>query len=228
MADEKQSSPLPRIIAAASFVLLAVIYFFHSQAEKKKPIGPPPEENAPIANTADLSTPNGSTTPVAPIDPNLPRLDRAHADALREKLKQLALTPPTSEAPVKSGSGDYPVMPHGEGASDPALRDYIHQKIKDDYLPLAKSCYENALVKTPDLSGRLVMKFKIVGDKRVGGVVDSVETDPETTMHDDPFLQCVQESMMAVSFDAPPNDGSVTVKYPLIFSPGDGGESHDL
>jgi hypothetical protein len=226
LADEKPSSSLPRIAAAAGFVLLAVIYFFHSQAEKKKTFAAP-SENAPIANPADLSTPNGSATTVAPADPNLPRLDRARADAMREKLKALSLTPAARAAPTKSGAGDYPVMPHGEGADDPALRDYIHQKIKDDYLPLAKSCYENALVKTPDLSGRLVMKFKIVGDKRVGGVVDSVETDPETTMHDDPFLQCVQESMMAVSFDAPPNDGSVTVKYPLIFSPGDGGDSYD-
>ena len=31
----------------------------------------------------------------------------------------------------------------------------------------------------------------------------------------------MRESMMAVSFDAPPEGGSVTVKYPIVFSPED-------
>lgn len=227
MTDRKSSSPLPRIVAAASFVLLAVIYFFHSHADKKKSVAPPAATDA-IANPADLPSPNESAAPTdnAPTDPNLPKLDRARADAIREKLRELSpILPGAASAAPKNTAGTIPEMPHGEGANDPALHDYIHQKIKDDYLPLAKSCYENALAKTPDLGGRLVMKFKIVGDKRVGGVVDSAEVEPDNTIQDDAFLQCVKESMMAVSFDAPPNDGSVTVKYPLIFSSGDGGDS---
>jgi hypothetical protein len=233
LADEKTSSPLPRLVAAASVALLSGIYFFHSQAEKKT-TSAPPEERGAIANPAEISAPNGAANAL-PInhanDPGMPPMDRARADSIRQKLRELSPILPgqasansLDAAPLENDRDNYPEMPHGDQANV-ALKNYIRDRVHDDYFPLAKSCYENALAKTPDLSGRLVMKLKIVGDKRVGGVVDSVETDPETTMHDDAFLTCLKESMMAVSFDAPPNGGAVTVDYPIEFSPDDGGES---
>ena len=43
----------------------------------------------------------------------------------------------------------------------------------------------------------------------------------DTTITDPEFQTCVRESMMSVSFAAPPNDGEVTVVYPITFSNSD-------
>ncbi len=209
-------------------MILAVIYFFHSRAENTKHIAPP--ELVAIANAADLSGPNApsaSATNAVASASGMPTLDRARADLIREKLRELPPILPgaASATPAKSSDGLYPRMPD-DSNSGTALKDYIRQRIKDDYVPLARSCYENALAKNSDLGGRVVMKFKIVGDRRVGGVVDSADVDPSSTIQDETFLTCVKESMMAVSFDAPADDKAVTVAYPLVFSNvEDGGDS---
>ncbi len=151
-----------------------------------------------------------------------PTLDRARADAIRARLKALyGEAPAASETAQNKPNPQYPVMPHDPAQNDLALKDYIHQRIKDDYIPLAKSCYENALAKSPKLEGKLVISFRIVGDRRVGGVVDSADIDPSSTLADDDLSLCMKESMMSVSFDAPPDDKPVTIKYPLELSPGD-------
>ena len=173
-------------------------------------------ESAPLASA--------SSGPVARNPDGTPVLDRAKADAIRARLKALyGEMPATPETAQNKPNAPYPVMPHDPDQND-VLKEYIHQRIKDDYVPLAKSCYENALVKSPKLGGRLVMSFRIVGDRRVGGVVDSSEIDPSSTIQDEELSTCMKESMMAVSFDAPPDDKAITVKYPIVLSPGDGGE----
>lgn len=199
-----------------------------------------PKPDAPVAAAASSSPANDepSSTPkntplaaaseaasaVAKNPDGTPVLDRAKADAIRARLKALyGEAPATPETAQNKPNPQYPVMPHDPDRND-VLKDYIHQRIKDDYVPLAKSCYENTLVKHPQLGGRLVMSFRIVGDRRVGGVVDSSEIDPSSTIQDEELSTCMKESMMAVSFDAPPDDKPVTVKYPIELSPGDGGE----
>ena len=55
----------------------------------------------------------------------------------------------------------------------------------------------------------------------MGGVVDSANIDAKTSDLLAPsFVQCMSESMMSVSFGAPP-DGhpTTTVDYPFEFSP---------
>ena len=44
---------------------------------------------------------------------------------------------------------------------------------------------------------------------------------PGSTLDDPEVLTCLRESMMSVTFDAPPEGGEVTVKYPIEFSPED-------
>ena len=65
------------------------------------------------------------------------------------------------------------------------------------------------------------LSFRIVGDKRVGGVVDqaSLSLGDGGAPSDPEFERCMTESMMSVSFDAPPNGGEVTVKYPIELAP---------
>ncbi|MEO8878752.1 MAG: AgmX/PglI C-terminal domain-containing protein [Polyangiaceae bacterium] len=207
---------------AVALVIAAVVYWLPESSSHRA--GSNSSATTSASNTIQPFFPesNGSTSaaPAQKTAPNAdaPQLDRARADAMRKQLRNL---PPLSPI-AKNANGTFPVMPAATD-TNAELAHYIKDKIHADYMPLAKTCYESALVKAPNLGGRLVMKFRIVGDRRVGGVVDSAEVDPETTIQGDEFLTCVKESMMAVSFDAPPNDGHVDVTYPILFSPDDGG-----
>jgi hypothetical protein len=61
---------------------------------------------------------------------------------------------------------------------------------------------------------------KVVGDPSVGGVVDSVESRPESTLRDEGFLTCLRESLYAIRFAAPPDgEEEVTFTVPMEFAP---------
>jgi hypothetical protein len=88
--------------------------------------------------------------------------------------------------------------------------------------PLLRQCYENALAQRPELAGKLVLTFTIVGDPSVGGVVEDADFDEESDLQDPEMETCVRESLMTLIFDKPPDGGGfVTVKYPVLFSPDD-------
>ena len=156
------------------------------------------------------------------------RIDRERTDHMREQIHAL-LAGAAAEAlkPAASASARplFPLPPVDAGVSTGFSKEYIQQRIHEDLFPLAKECYTNALVKTPRLAGKLVVSFKILGDRKVGGVVDDVQLTDDSTLEDEEVRTCVRESMMSVSIDAPPNDGEVTVRYPIVFSPdkSDGG-----
>jgi hypothetical protein len=87
---------------------------------------------------------------------------------------------------------------------------------------LAKDCYEQGLKKNPALAGKLVADFRIVGTKGTGGLIDYVDFDSEdNTLDDHEVRECLKQSLYSVTFDPPPNDGIVTVKYPITFAPDD-------
>lgn len=127
------------------------------------------------------------------------------------------------------GLGDSPSPAAGAAAASPwtavdldgasLAPSYIRSRIREDYLPLAKDCYEKALKRNPRLSGRLETSFTIVGNKNTGGIIDDVKIDHG--LGDAETDECLKQSLYGVVFEAPPNDGVVTVKYPLVFSPED-------
>ena len=71
------------------------------------------------------------------------------------------------------------------------------------------------------VGGDVVLELSIVGNDDLGGVVETVEVDEEsTTLDDEEFVTCVRESMYTTMFDAPPDGtNSITVTYPFSFSP---------
>jgi hypothetical protein len=159
------------------------------------------------------------------------RLDRAHADQMRRQLHAIfadagarVIAPAPSAEPEASATPEAPTMPvlgfsdAGKPKIDPS---YIQQRVREDLFPLAKGCYNDALKRDPTTAGKLVIFFRILGDRKVGGVVDEAKMMDDTTITDPEFQTCVRESMMSVSFAAPPNDGEVTVVYPITFSNSD-------
>jgi hypothetical protein len=224
-----------RRIVIVAVVLATALLFYRwwqmasSRAEHRPASagGPGPEESADPATAGERHGAGGPLDPGG--GPGTPTLDRAKADRMREQIRALLakagpLVPgaaPSAPPPPGASALAFPTMPlipddAGGTKVDPK---YIQDRVRSDLIPLAKDCYVTALEKNPKLAGRLSVYFRVIGDHKVGGVVDEVKLLGDTTL-DDPGVQtCVKESMMAVSFDAPPGDGELTVIYPLLFSP---------
>jgi hypothetical protein len=73
----------------------------------------------------------------------------------------------------------------------------------------------------PDPRGQIVFWFAIVGDEKVGGIVESVDVLDESTLRDPEMIECMRESFLSVTFPPPKGGGFVTVKYPMMFAPDD-------
>jgi hypothetical protein len=106
-----------------------------------------------------------------------------------------------------------------EAGSTAERREYVQQALREQYLPVARSCYEELLSRDPKANGRVVVRLTIVGDRDTGGVVDRVDFTDDTTFEDADFALCMRESMFSSIFEPPP-DGvpEVTVVYPLELS----------
>jgi hypothetical protein len=72
-------------------------------------------------------------------------------------------------------------------------------------------CYENALRKNPELSGRVTVSFVIGRDGSVGAVSGS-------GIADNAMVSCVTRAFFGLSFPVP-EAGVVKVTYPIVFSP---------
>ena len=97
-------------------------------------------------------------------------------------------------------------------------KEYIRDTVKEDVVPLVRECYNNLLEKDPEIAGRMVMQFAIMGDESVGGIVDEMEFAEESEIQDEDFRECVSESMMSTVFEPPEEGGKVVVKYPFVFT----------
>ncbi len=75
-------------------------------------------------------------------------------------------------------------------------------------------CYQRELQKTPDLGGKVVMKFTIATD----GSVSSAGVKSSTVGSAD-VNQCLEGRFMRMSFPQP-KKGIAIVSYPFLFSPG--------
>lgn len=137
--------------------------------------------------------------------------DRERSEAARQVLRERL----SRAAMLAQGTG-------GEGpraSGPPALdKEYIRERIREDLMPIAKECYESALEDQPELGGKLVMKFTIVGDAEVGGVVDESEVAPESDLQHAGLRECMRESMLSLTFPPPEDGGTVTVTYPFVFA----------
>jgi hypothetical protein len=74
-------------------------------------------------------------------------------------------------------------------------------------------CYQNGLKTNPNLEGRVTVKFVIGRDGAVQLSADGGSDIPDASVK-----QCVVSSFAGMSFPAPDN-GMVTVVYPLMFTP---------
>jgi hypothetical protein len=201
-------------IALLAAALVLVGYLLRNKGGvATAPVGTAPTADEPA------STHHARTPPADPVEARRAR-DAMRAqilETLRKRGEPIRPDPPPRKAEARPPPKDEAQPTHGK--YDP---EYIRATFREDMFPLLKSCYEGALKRKPDLAGKLVLGFTIVGDHDVGGVIEDADVEDDSTLKDDEMETCVRESLMTLTFDKPPSGGGyVTVRYPIAFAPGD-------
>lgn len=90
----------------------------------------------------------------------------------------------------------------------------VIQKVVRDAYGRFRRCYEAGLAKDANLEGKLVVRFVIDREGKVG----EVTVAKGTTLPDQAAVGCMVREYESLTFP-PPDDGIVTVVYPIMFSP---------
>jgi hypothetical protein len=138
--------------------------------------------------------------------------ERAIADADAAVTKNRpACAPPFSPAPRGVAKND-------AGTPNGWLEPRVIQHVVRASFGRAKLCYTEALRKDPSIGGQVRTKFVIGRDGTTSKVEDV--SGPDDALKDTNARECVRTVFTTLVFP-PPEEGIVTVVYPLIFSPGD-------
>jgi hypothetical protein len=208
-----------RVWLAGGAAILVLFALFALLRRPSAAVGAGDEGGEPSSATSPYPEPieqkgSAASAAPAPTDGGRRRLDPAAHAALQRQIHE-ALWTASGQAPP-SGAG-------GTGAPPAAAelsREYIQERIRSDFKPMAIKCYEELLARAPDAGGRAVMEFTIVADEKLGAVVEDTALGDGGTLTDPRFATCLRESLGTVAFEAPSRGGKTTVHYPLVFSPG--------
>jgi outer membrane biosynthesis protein TonB len=98
--------------------------------------------------------------------------------------------------------------PSGEGDFDPqTMIQYVSRR-----RPQLASCYEHAISQSPDLRGRLVIRFNIEESGSLTGI-----RAVENGMGSDVVFRCMESRMRTWRISPAPTDGSVSFSLPFVF-----------
>lgn len=164
------------------------------------------------SSTADAVSPARAS---APVDHTI-RGDTALHDDVRARI--LAAW---RDGIAAARNAQVPVADTDAAAPGTLEPDYIRSIIRDEFVPMARTCYEQQVERQPGARGRITLAFTILGDPHAGGIVDDVRLDDrDAGAWDDTFRTCMQETMRTMVFRAPTGNGRVTVRYPFALEPG--------
>ncbi len=166
----------------------------------------PPEDTATNPSSAA-----GGTTATTGVDAALVRAVR---DArLREEMRKRILgeARPAEPDPASVPSPAPPRRP--DGTLDPA---WLDTRMQEDFKPMARACSKDLVARDAGTSGRVQLRLTVVGDEKVGGVIDEVTVDEDaSTIGDERFRTCLTESMSTLALPPPPHGGTATIVVPL-------------
>jgi hypothetical protein len=116
----------------------------------------------------------------------------ADRERIRNLIWQALNTPAPAQQPTPSPAATGYVLPttvpDPPGDAGHMEPEYIAERLNADLLPLAKSCYSDAAKRDPQLSGKIILHFVIVGDAHIGGVVESADVLDESSIRDPEFV----------------------------------------
>lgn len=142
--------------------------------------------------------------------------DRAVRDELRRRILQAWANNPDEKVAAAAKEGRFEPIPEDRDAS----RAYLRQVAREDFVPMARQCYEELLARKRGAGGTIIVSFKLVGDEKIGGVIEDAQVETEGGLADEKLLTCIRESFLSLVFRPPPN-GWMTVTYPFVFAAGD-------
>jgi len=171
---------------------------------------------APSASAATATAAGGAVVD-GPITRTL--VDRGARDELRRRILAGWAAQGDPEVTAAAKQGRFLPAPTGDGGGrmDPA---YIQEVVRGDFFPMAKKCYEE-LLSRKDAGGRVELRFTIVADEKLGGIVEDVSVESDGGVAEEKMTTCLRESLSTLSFRPPAHGGLVTVVYPIELSPED-------
>ena len=118
----------------------------------------------------------------------------------------------------RAGGGHHPRGPRltlaGTSVTSGHLPPEVIQRVVRQNYGRFRACYENGLRANPNLTGRVTARF-IIG--RDGAVTNAANGGSD--LPDSKVVGCVLSQFYGISFPSPEN-GIVTVSYPIMFTPG--------
>jgi hypothetical protein len=212
-------------LAAAALAAGSVTVLAMWRRPSPAPEPPRPANAHPAAKPATLAAPGLAPSPAAERSEMRYARGAVVDRKLRDTVRARLMVPLEAQGVERDPHTGLTIPVGTPGPQHNLSREYLQARIREDFYPMAKACYEDALVRQPLLAGQVVVDFMIVGDAKVGGIVDQAKINERTTIADAKMTDCMRESMLSMVF-APPDDGGwMTVTYPFEFSPGeeDGG-----
>lgn len=228
-------NPLHRNAALAlGAVLLGLLLWTFTRPPARHPRAAAPTSTA-------STTPRPQPEPTPPTDPAEPLEAEPLGDAPTDAgaLDAAAGTGTTYDPALRAALltrivRSWQVMPDAAApAAQPRLgrlpAEYIRARLREDLIPMATTCYEHLLARSPGARGRVVLEFTLLAAAGVGGVVEDAslrfDGDAASPLAEASFATCLRESAVTVAFAPPEQGGRLTVRYPLTFAPdpADGG-----
>ncbi len=111
--------------------------------------------------------------------------------------------------------GDLGTMESGDPITVGGLPKSAVDEVVKNHLKAIQYCYQRQLQRSPEINGKVVVKFTISGD---GSVSDA--RVQRTTLADDATESCIASRFMRMTFPEPGGNGIVVVSYPFLFHPG--------
>lgn len=120
---------------------------------------------------------------------------------------------------ARAGEAVEDEAPAGQMVDRSGNREYLVKVMNEELIPLADECYAMAREKNPELGGMMAVDVELVGDEDVGGVVEEVKTSQVNEINDAGLLECVRESLMAVTLPPPAEGGRDGFMLSMRFAP---------
>ncbi|WP_438008661.1 AgmX/PglI C-terminal domain-containing protein [Sorangium sp. So ce321] len=123
-----------------------------------------------------------------------------------------AAAPSAAAAPGAQRTGDTST-PDGAAKRGRLTSAQVQQVVRAGFGQL-RSCYERGLLKDPNLTGKVMIRFAIARDGSVSEAGDAGSDLPDREV-----VGCVLKSVFSLKFPEPEGGGIVTVVYPIVFAP---------
>jgi TonB family protein len=122
------------------------------------------------------------------------------------------------KVPVNLGSPKHfsPVIESDEPGPISNYDREIVRRVVHDHAGQIRACYERQLLSSPQLEGKVVVRWQINPDGRVSDV--RLQSD-ESTVEDRPLQQCIMNQIAAWEFPPPKGGGVALIRYPWILRP---------